>query len=76
MTAAEACVLLTETVRNLFWARVERDAFRMVAVAAIHHAHDLHVEVEDLRARYHRALDDARSLRMSMLPREGSDVAA
>ena len=76
MTAAEAAALIVELTCELSERTRERDAFRMVAVAAIHHAHDLHVEVEDLRARYYRALDDARSLRTSMLQREGSGIAA
>ena len=44
-------------------AEADRGAYRLVAVQAIHHIHDLQLTVDDLRQRYHRALDDARQLR-------------
>jgi len=57
-------------------AEADRDAFRRVAVAALDRAHDLDVEIIEIRQRYRRALDDARGLRMLLLELEGRSRAA
>ncbi len=58
---------LREQVMNLaeraVLAEADRDAMRLVTTQALHQIHDLQLTVDDLRTRYHRALDDARRLR-------------
>jgi hypothetical protein len=63
VTAAESCELLVAVTRELALTRAERAGYRLVAVAAIHHAHDLQVELERLRSRYHALLDERRTRR-------------
>lgn len=57
-------------------AEADRDAFRKVAVAGLDRAHELDVELIEIRERYRRALDDARELRVSLMEREGRTRAA
>ena len=63
MTLSEACGLVLSLTRELSAARRERDGFRLVAHAAVNYAHDLHVELERTRDRYHQILDDRRQVR-------------
>ena len=63
MRRAEACTLLADVLQELAQARGERNAWRCVAMAAIHYGHDLHGEIERVRAAYHRLLDESRSQR-------------
>lgn len=58
------------------FAEIERDAYRLVAVAGIHHAYQLQTEVARMRDRHERTLDEYRSLRASLLPQGGSNRAA
>ena len=57
-------------------AEAEREAFRLVAAQAIHQIHDLQLTVDDLRTRYHRALDDARRFREQAIAADDPRVAA
>lgn len=47
MTVGEACAVLIETVRDLSATRAERDSWRIVALASIQYAAELHRELED-----------------------------
>jgi hypothetical protein len=59
----EACGVVVALTRALAAARAERDAWRRVANAALHHAHKLHVELERLRATHARLRDEFRATR-------------
>jgi hypothetical protein len=63
MTITEACDLVVDVTRELSAVRAERDAWRFVARAAINHGHDIHIELDRLRARYHQLLDERRQRR-------------
>ena len=63
VTTSEACELATTLVREVSAAKASADAWRRVARAAIHHAHDLHVELDRLRDRYYQLLDEQRRAR-------------
>ena len=63
MTVAEACELLVAATREISAVRGERDAYRLVCQAAIHYAHDVHTELERLRASHQRLLEEFRSSR-------------
>lgn len=57
-------------------AEADRDAYRLVAKQSIHQNHDLQLTVDDLRTRYHRALDDARRLRSKTVAADETQAAA
>ena len=78
MNVSEACELLVESVRAQSAIAAERDVWRMLALVALQHAHDLGVQREDVQARYHRALDEARHLRADIIIRseQGRHCAA
>ena len=61
MTTIEACTLLVDAIQQQSLLGRERDACRRVAVAAIHFAHEQHVELERLRGAYRRLLDERSS---------------
>jgi hypothetical protein len=63
MTIGEACDLVVDLTRELSAARADRDAWRRVAVAAVNHSHEQHVELEQLRRRYHGLLNQRRQYR-------------
>lgn len=73
-------VLLREQVADLaeraVRAEVDLDAMRLVAVAGLHHAHDLQVELNDLRERYNRALREAHDLRANTIHKDAAHRAA
>ena len=56
-------------------AEVDRDAYRAVAVAGIHYAHELDEKLTEVRARLLHALNDARDLRVALLRQEDRRVA-
>ncbi len=51
MTAGETCMLLVNSIRELSATRGERDAWRMLALAAIRHSSELTRELEMVDAR-------------------------
>lgn len=71
MTLDEACSLLADMTLTVSDARgenatiaAERDTFRLIAVMAFHHAHDLHVELVRLKASHLHLLEQFRALRV------------
>lgn len=86
MTAAEACTLLVDTIRDLSATRGERDAWRMLALAAVRHSSELTRELEmvDARLYIHRTRTqddrdvflDQRDLRLVAKQLEPSTEAA
>jgi len=60
MTVTDACTLLADMTRELALARAEAHAYRLVAQAGIHHAHDLHVENQLLRRQLDQLRDEPR----------------
>jgi hypothetical protein len=67
MTALEACGLVVDLTRELSSARSERDVYRQIAIAGIHHSHDLQTRLRLSEDRYQRALADVRGLRQQLL---------
>jgi len=65
VTSAEACHLLVETTRRLSQARRETAAYRVLAQQALHFAHEQHVEIERLKARHERLVDEYREYRVT-----------
>lgn len=63
MTASDACTILADTVRELATARAEAHRYRLVAVAGIHHGHDLHVENQRLRRQLEHLREELRRQR-------------
>jgi hypothetical protein len=53
-------------------ALVTTDSYRLLASAAIHHSHALHLDVQRLQQRYDRLLDKYRSLREQVLRSVGA----
>src|SRR4051794_26860643 len=53
-------------------ALIDAQSYRTVACTTIHHAHRLYVELEQLRARHTRLIEDYRVLRQAAPARSGS----
>jgi hypothetical protein len=60
MTAAEACKVMIDLVRQLSMTRRERDGYRLLACQSIQALHALTSDHTRLRERYHRLLDERR----------------
>jgi hypothetical protein len=67
LTAAEASTLAVNVTLELSETRSERDAYRLIAIASVHHIHNLWQRLATSEERYHRALEDARRLRAQLL---------
>jgi hypothetical protein len=71
MTATEACALVVDLTRLLAAASGERDAWRLVAIGAIHRLHDQHVELARLRERHERLIDEYQEYRAATISGPG-----
>jgi hypothetical protein len=63
MTTNEACDVLIAQIAEVAAARAERDSWRRVARAALAHSHELHLELERMRASHQRLIEEFRALR-------------
>ncbi len=62
----QAAVLVEGTVQ----AAIDRDAFRLVAVHALHHGHDLHEQLQRCHEQIERLRDETRQLRAAFMLRQ------
>lgn len=67
MTNTEACTLLVDAIRQVARARAEAESHRLVAHAAVHHAHALHVELARLREQHQRVVEEYRAYRAATI---------
>jgi hypothetical protein len=63
----ELAELLVDTVRQLAAARGECESYRLVARAAIHHAHDQHVDLLRLREQHEHVKAEYRAYRAATI---------
>ena len=70
MTAPQFAELLVDLTRELSERTRERDAWRLVAVAGVHHSHGQHVELKRLEDRYHRFLREQRGIGREVAERD------
>ena len=78
-TLAESEAALLDQIATLadraVHAEADREAYRLIAVQAIHHICGLRAESDSTTERYHRSLEDARGLRVRLLQAD-AQVAA
>ena len=70
MTTREACGVTIELVRELSSVRAAADGWRLVAVTAVHHAHDLHLQTERLRSQNVALREELRRYIAAIFPRQ------
>ena len=76
MTALELADLALDATRELSEARRERDAWRLVAVQAIHLAHTEQAERGRVENRYHRFLREQRGIDREAIARAAAEDEA
>ena len=72
MTLPEASELLLEQARELSIVRAQRDINHVIAVQATHRLCELRRKLDQVRDRYHRALNDTRALRAAQREQEAA----
>ena len=71
MTISEACALVVDLVRDLAEARGECEAYRLVALQAVHRLHDLDCELARLRESHKRVIEEYRAYRAATVHMPG-----